>query len=537
MTVPGRISLALCAALLAACSSGQSGPQARQGGTLFVALDADPVSLNPLVANDTVSAQAYAPLFPLLYSANADLSVGPDLAAGLPVVSSSGSVLTVSLRAGAKWSDGTPITADDVVYTINTERDRSLATHAVFDWSRLKSVAKVDALTVKFTLSSADATFIADSLVTPIVPQHAFAHLTPAQIAAAPFSSGPTVTGGPFKFDHRIAGQAIYLNANPGYFLGNPHLDHVVETIGHNSKQIVDQLQNGKLSWVPLLPADAAASAASAPGLTVSAYPDTAVKAVMFNVRAGHVFADRAVRQAFAYSVAHDSLVAQATGNAQGYPVWGDTNPNSWAFDQGASVQYVPDSAHAHQLLGQDGWKVAGSGAATRNGQSLTAQLIYPSSDASRGSAASMLSQQASVNGFKLTPKGLDDAAFTSAVASGNFEAAVVSVPTGLDPDDSATLASGGRGNYGGYTNTTLDTLLMSEIGAAPAAGQNIQQARKPLFSRIEQIVSTDLPLYFLWVPRAFTGFNATVGGVAGVGPQLVDDRADSFYRDWYLTM
>jgi peptide/nickel transport system substrate-binding protein len=538
--VAGRVGpllmLALCSWLAAGCSSGSSTPAVRQGGTLRVSLDSYPISLNPLVADDAVSAQAYAPLFPLLYTLNADLSVGPDLAASLPTVSDSGTVLTVPIRSDAKWSDGTPITADDVVFTVTTETNPSLAAHAGMRWPGLKSVSRVDQFTVKFTLSSANASFIAAALVTPVVPQHALAHVTPAEIAQDPFSSGPTVTGGPFKFDHRVAGQAIYLNANPNYFLGGPHIAHIVETVINDSAQTVNQLENGTLSWAPNLSAGSAASAASAPGITVSAYASTALDAVTFNVRAGHRFADRAVRQAFAYSIDHDALVAQATSNAPGYPVWGDVNPSSWAFDQAAALRYAPDTSHARQLLTHDGWSVPGSGVASRGAQTLAAQLIYPSSDASRASAATLISQMARVNGFALTATGLDEETFRSAVSSANFDAAIVSVPTEVDPDNSALLSSGGSLNYGGYASASMDAAISAELAATAGAGQNLQQVRKPLFSRIEQLVSADLPMYFLWVPRAFTGFNATVGGVAGVGDQLIDDRADSYYRDWYLT-
>jgi len=530
------LAAALCLALVAACSGAPATTTPRQGGTLYVALDSDPVALNPLVANDPNSQRAYTPLFPLLYSANSDLSVGPDLAAGLPVTSASGTVLTVPLRANAKWSDGTPITADDVVFTVATEMDPSLPSHAAFDWSRLKSVAKAGALSVTFTLKAPDDAFLANALVTPIVPQHAFAHVPAAQIAQAPFSAAPTITGGPYTFDHRTPGKAIFLNANPNYFLGAPHADHVVETVVSDAGHAVDQLENGTLSWAPLLPPSAAASAASAPGLTVSAYPSTALVAMVFNLRPGHVFADQAVRQALAFSIAHDALVGEATASAQGYPVWGDINPNSWAFDQGAAVKYAPDSGRSRQLLSRDGWSVSGGGTASRDGQPLTAQLIYASGDATRSAAAAQIAQQAHVNGFALTVKGLDDTAFAGALRGGAFDAALVLFPAGLDPDSSALFATGGPENYGAYSDPMLDSLLGAEKGVGAASGQNLEQLRKPTFSRIEQILSTDLPCYFLWVPRAFTGFSATVGGVAGAGPQLDLDRADSFYRDWYLT-
>ena len=533
MLIVGSVLIALP---LAACSTTRTGPVMRQGGTLYVAIDSDPVSLNPLVAGDPASIRAYTPLFPLLYSANTDLSPGPDLATTLPTVTASGSVLTVPLRTDAKWSDGTAITADDVVYTVTTEMSPDLDTQATFNWAPLQSVVKVDAHTVKFTLAAPDAAFVADHLVTPIVPQHALAQVNVAQMSRAPFSAAPTVTGGPFRFDHHVSGQQVVLDANPAFYRGAPHFDHVVFVVSPDPSKILNQLGSGQLSWAPALAPTAAAAAASAAGVTLNAYPSTAFVAVMFNVRPGHLFADRAVRQAFAASIDHDGVVLHATGSAQGYPLWGDINPSSWAFNQAALTTVGRDTHHARQLLSGDGWSVPSSGTATRSGRALSAQLIVPSSDPTRAAAASLIAQQTRDGGFNITATGLGDQPFDSALSNGSFDAAVVPVGTTLDPDDSAVLGSGGSANYGGYTNPQLDGLFNSELIATASPTANIEQVRKPIFVHIEQMVSSDQPLYFLWAPRVFTGFNVTVGGVAGVGAQLDDDRNETFYRDWFLT-
>jgi peptide/nickel transport system substrate-binding protein len=531
---PTLLAAAAIVAVLTGCAGGAAAPSVRNGGTIAVALPADPASLDPLVADDPVSERAYTPLYPLLYSANSDLSVGPALATALPALSKGATVLTVTLRNDAKWSDGDPITADDVVFTVATEMDPAITARAGARWAGLQAVAKVNPGTVRFTLRAPDAAFVADSLVTPIVPQHAFAHQSVTQILSSAFNDAPTVSGGPFLFDHRVPGQAIYLKANPTFFQGKPHVAQLVETVVHDPAHSVDELESGKLSWAPDLPADQAVPAVSTPGIAVAAYPSTSLVAVVFNVRAGHVFADHAVRLAFASSLDHDALVSQATGNAQGYPVWGDINPNSWAYDAGAVMHYAQSAGRARQALEQDGWSLAG-GVASRGSQTLGATLVFAGDDAALAAAASAITQQTSVTGFRLTPQGLSDGAVAQALSGGRFEAALVTLPTGLDPDASAIFATGGARNAGGYSNRSLDALIGDELGAAPAEGQTSQQARKPVFARIEQLVSTDLPCYFLWVPRVFTGFSATLGGVAGTGAQLDADRANSFYRDWYL--
>ena len=511
-----RVAAAGVLAALVACSGNGSGPTVRNGGTIYVSLPALAASLNPLVARDVASMRAYTPLFPLLYAAQPDFSVGPSLASAQPAYTDGGKTLTVPLRADAKWSDGIAITADDVVYTVTTELNPHLQTLAAFSWGPLTAVAKVDAHTVRFSLSTPDAAFLADQLVTPIVPQHALASVDPAHMASDAYSSAPKVTGGPFVFNHRDAGNTIFLDANPSYFLGRPHADHLVEQVGDDAAAPT-QLGEGKLSWDPQLSPASAGQAIVSSGVAVSSYAGTSLVAVQFNVRAGRPFASAPVRHALAYSLDHDVLVGQATGASQGFPVLGDINPTSWAA--GGATQYSLDVAHATQLL---------------HGAHPSASILFPSADAQRASAAALITQQSVAAGFALHPEGVSDAAFQAALSSGAFDASVVSVSTGLDPDNSSLFATGGALNYGGYTSPALDALIAAELYAT-SAGADLQQARKPIFAKIEQAVSGDLPCYFLWAPRHYMGFSATLGGVTAVGVQLDADRTNSFYLDWFV--
>src|SRR5438034_8608475 len=102
------------AILVAACgTSSPSTSEAKNGGTFTWALDADAQSLNPFIAGDLPSVRAYAPLFPNLYSADKNLNIVPELADGMPSISSDHKTWTVKLKK-AKWSDGSAITSKDV---------------------------------------------------------------------------------------------------------------------------------------------------------------------------------------------------------------------------------------------------------------------------------------------------------------------------------------------------------------------------------------------------------------------------------------
>lgn len=243
-----RVSTVVSAIAVLAAACGTSTPSTstvKNGGTLTWALDADAQSLNPFVAGDVPSVRAYAPLFPSLYVADKNLNVIPDLADGMPSISADKKVWTVKLRKDAKWSDGTPITADDVVMTVNLQNNPNLDTDAAFDWGKLDNVAKVDANTVKFTLTDVFAPFLANNLLGFVAPAEVYGKIDPAKQRTDPVALNPTVTGGPYKFVSRIPGQSITYAANLTYYLGRPHYDKMVASVITDATAATNAIVNG----------------------------------------------------------------------------------------------------------------------------------------------------------------------------------------------------------------------------------------------------------------------------------------------------
>src|ERR1700736_1760563 len=161
-----RVSTLAAAIAIVVAACGNSAPATStitNGGTLTWALDADAQSLNPVVAGDVPSFRALSPMLINLYQPDKNLNVVPDLADGMPTISSDHLIWTVKLKS-AKWSDGSAITADDVVATVKQQADPNLDTDLGYDWGKLKTVEKVDDKTVKFTLTEPFAPFQANNL-------------------------------------------------------------------------------------------------------------------------------------------------------------------------------------------------------------------------------------------------------------------------------------------------------------------------------------------------------------------------------------
>src|SRR5205807_6533576 len=184
---------ATIAILVAACgNTAPSSETPKNGGTLIWALDSDADTLNPFVASTLPDFVLLSHIYPNLYSSDKNLNVIPDLADGMPSVSSDGTVWTVKMKKNGKWSDGTPITADDVIATEKLQAAPTLDTDYSYDWSKLKTIEKVDTYTIKFTLTEPFAPFLAANLVGYIAPAAVFGSVDPAKIRNMPAPTAPT---------------------------------------------------------------------------------------------------------------------------------------------------------------------------------------------------------------------------------------------------------------------------------------------------------------------------------------------------------
>lgn len=501
------LTLALAAAVLAgACSGYHPTASVRRGGDLVVALGQDAQSLNPLVAGDVWSVRAYTPLFPQLYEAEADLSIQPSLAAAPPEISADGLVWTVRLRP-ALWSDGRPITAGDVVYTVQTEMDPALDTHAVFDWSPLKSIELVDDRTVRFLLMRPDGAFLGDRLLAPIVPKHALQGVAIGSMSTALFSTQPLVAGGPFRLRLRTPGASLAMSANGSYFGAKPFLDTVTMIVLGDQSQLETQIAQGKVMWAPDIPAGVAARLRGVTGVTVRSFPELGRYSLIFNVRTGRPFASASRRQAVSAELDNRRIAAAAGG----VPVWSGVNAASWAYDR-AHGEFVSSAQDA--------------GAA-----GTQAEVLIPAGDAARQAAAAEIARELGAHGVTLTAKAVAPDVFRARLRAGDFDAALAGLGEGVDPDPEAALASGGAQNFAGYSDPQMDQLLKRDLTLDPAD----RAKRAGVLDAIESKRRQDVPFIDLWTVDEWDAFGSALANPGPVAPQLDGALQSSFYARWSL--
>ncbi|HEV2006073.1 MAG TPA: ABC transporter substrate-binding protein, partial [Candidatus Limnocylindrales bacterium] len=313
-------------------------------------------------------------------------AIVPDLASRWEV-GPTGAAWTFHLRPGLTWQDGQPLTADDVVFTVQTLSDASYDGPGAASWREVTATA-VDPLTVTFHLDTPLGGFLV-AATQPIAPAHLLAAIAPADLPNDPFGRHP-IGSGPFRLASLNASGAVLepasgLNALLGdgggpTFRTPPPTDSLgssppptpprdpVPYLSGMEFLYYDDVASLRAAWDDgvldaasgLPPADALALGAS-PGARIVRYPGSTLLAVELNLRPARAeFRDPAVRRALLAAIDRDAIVADVLGGL-GRRADSLIPPSSDSFDAAASPPIASGAAKARAALTAAGWKRSGA--------------------------------------------------------------------------------------------------------------------------------------------------------------------------------
>jgi peptide/nickel transport system substrate-binding protein len=477
-------------------SSAATGPRPYREGVLGRA-----TSISPLTART----RADRDLVGLVFSGLVALGPKGTLVPGLAKSWSSdktGKRWTFRLR-NTHWHDGVAVTAADVVFTVHTIQDPDYTGPAVGSWKDVTAVA-VNERTVRFELATPLGGFL-QAATLPIVPAHLLEDVPVDQLGDHPFGQAPVGTG-PFKLvslDENVAiltpaaqsaGAGPQASTQPspqpspsGDVAGSVPLPGIEIHFFDDPVMLAHAYETGEVDAVAGLPAAEASRLASLPDSRLMKYPTTTLTAIFFNLRVSHpIFRDGRVRKALLTAIDRTRIVSSAYGSAA---TRADSliPPTSWAFDQKSSRQVKYDRVAARQLLRNVGWKWSKPWWKTVSGKkTVSFELLGPDADtnqATYAAVASIVKDWRSL-GLKVTQVGLTPAELVGErIQTGNFEAVVVDINVGLDPDLYPILAStqtrSGGLNVGGLQDQDLDRLLAA--ARKPASKTKRVEAYKAL--------------------------------------------------------
>jgi peptide/nickel transport system substrate-binding protein len=242
------LCLVLAAALLTLAPAAHA-----QKKTLTVALNQDPDILDPTLARTYVGRIIFQHMCEKLYDIDEGLNIYPQLAAAMPAVSDGGKTVTIKLRSGVKFNDGTPMNAESVRFSLERHRDMKGSTRKS-ELDHVIAVEVVDPLTVRLKLKSPLSPLVAiltDRAGMPVSP-------AAAQKLGDKFGTAPVCVG-PWQFVERIPQDRIVLERSPHYFdPAQAKFDRIVFRIIPDDNVRLANLRSGDIDVMHLVaPTDA----------------------------------------------------------------------------------------------------------------------------------------------------------------------------------------------------------------------------------------------------------------------------------------
>jgi peptide/nickel transport system substrate-binding protein len=490
--------------------------------TFVIGYTQPPNTMNPLKAILTQEYEELQLEYPLLFGFDRDTLVatadplGGGLASELPTtenggISSDGLTYTIKIRGDRQWSDGEPITANDVAFTYNLILDQGFSNFANYLPYTDSITASDDTTLVWKTTKPTVAPFIPPYIF--ILPEHVWSKLGD-KAAIRAFENYPdAVVAGPFNVTDWQKGESVTLERLPGTYPGLGSIDRVIYKFFSNTETMVQALKQGSIDFAEQIPASLFDTLQNEPDITTVSASGRTYSELAFNLcftqaycsKSGSestgdpVLADINVRKAVAMAINKDQIVERVL---RGYGTAGATPISAsqafWYWDPGdATVQWDIDGANA--LLDQSGYKdTDGDGIrnAPTDGHNLDWTFIVPSDNEDRIKAAELISGWLKQIGIKANPQTVTTAKMNDVWLSNDYD--IYSWGWGPDPDPDFILSTYTSNQCGVWSDNCWSDAEYDKLYKEQQSPDSLEQ-RQQIIQQMQQVWYQEIPEVVLW--------------------------------------
>lgn len=578
------LALVLAAALaLTACGGGSTGGGSTGGGSTPVEggivtiaqLTAPSGTFNPWVTTQAYDANITALIYEGLLRLNEKLEWVPNLAESYQV-SEDGRTITFRLKEGIVWSDGKPITSEDVRFTFEQvmhpeypgpsqsnvaflrggqellakydelrsrlepedpaerEEGKQYITREQFaaqtvplweQWLQSHPIETPDERTVVLHFDEPYAPALETFGGGAILPKHVFESIPVRDWTTAEPTQNPPVASGPYTFVKYVRDQYTELARNPKYHLGVPKVEKVIFRV-IQGEVAVGALQKGEI--------DALGVGASQPNpkdldliktfqnVDIWENPDFGYQYMGLNLK-NPFLAIKEVRQALAYAIDREGLVKQLL-NGHGTVMNTVFLPMSWAYDAQGLNPYPYDPEKARQLLAQAGFAdTDGDGVLEKDGKPFRMTLAYPggTSNPVRQASAPLIQAYLKAVGIQVDLEPVDFSTLVSRVTNTpenpapKYDMWLMGWSLTVDPDQTGLWAENDLYNMTRWSRATVGDAYDRSIQLIQDGVKTFdQEQRKQIYRELGRIFNEQLPYVFLYTQNTITVFNKRVKDV-----------------------
>lgn len=509
-------------------------------------LDSPNVTVGELVSSYELWNIQYATLTDL---AAEDFSTTPGLAESWEA-STDGKTYTYTLREGLQWSDGTPLTAEDIAYTINRSRDEEWLNYSAVV-QNLKAEAP-DERTVVVTSSVPDPKL--PNLNVYIVPKHIYEDIPKDEITKYPALDG--VASGPFSLAEWKKGQYWRMTANPNYWRGQVPIDEVVFRVFRNADAMVAALRSGEIDAAHNVPESSFSQLETEDGIVAVQGEQGGFDYLVLNSYAGKpprdeskfdaphpALLDLRFRQAIAHAIDKEALVQRVLDGIgrPGTTMSPSANP-AWIPPLTEDEDYEFDLAKANQILDDAGYTDSdGNGIREYEGEDIVLRYAIRTESQNSKPYAEFISGWLKDIGIGTKFSSYDDGQLIEEAGKGNFDLYVWGWTPFVDPDpllsyfqcSQVSVDASDFSNYyndAGYCDEEYDRLYKqqnTELGLEEREAI-VGDMLKRFYASASYIVTATSPDLQAYRTDRFTGW---VRQPAEIGPVLFSNSSPTYWN------
>lgn len=520
------------------------------GGSYTEGIQGQPLYLNPVVAHSNpVDSDLTRLIFSSLFRYNSEGKLEQDLVSSWER-SEDKLTYTVQLRNNVKWHDGKPLTAGDVLFTLNLIRNPNFGSTLRGNWEGIE-VNKVNDYSLQFILKKPYTPFL-HNLTFGILPKHVWENVTSDKFLLTELNRKP-VGSGMYSFiklnkdkDGKII--SLTLRTNRDYYGPQPHIKELNFNFYDTPESILESFKAGEIEGISHIESDKLNEVANENDLKIYDIPTTRIYGIFFNQKRSVILADKKNREALTFATDKDELLKIALEN-KGVVVNTPIVPNMLGYDANLN-RYEYDQERARTILKENGWekmnekelkklKEEGEGKEgilyhSKKKKFLEITLTVPDYP-ELVKTADLLKQQWGKIGLKLNLDIVDTSeTLQNKINERNYEALLFGEVLQPDPDPTPFWHSSSKQspglNLAMFENEEVDGILDS-------ARQEVNvDKRAELYRRFQEIVGQELPALFLFSPYYLYGVSEDY---QGVGTKIIynpSDRLDDISNRYLFT-
>jgi len=508
------------------------------GGTITEGVIGYPRYINPLLPITDSGRDLTDLIYSGLMKATPDGALVPDLAKEY-TISPDGLTYTFTLKDNVYFQDGTPVTADDIEFTINKVKDPELKSPEMANWSGV-TVTKLNDKQIQFTLTKPYAPFLQNTII-GILPKHIWQNIDNDEFNFTNYNIEP-IGSGPYKIEsvkRDAEGLPEYYHLVPfaQYAGGKAYVSNIFVRFYTNEKDLVNAYSSGQVTSINSISPDDA-QALKSQGARIETTPLPRVFGAFFNQSNNPVLANHEVRDALNVAVDRQAMVSTIL-DGYGSPIDGPLPPNALSGETGLRQAQLSDDdriAAAKKILTDAGWALNAQGVMekkTKTGDQTLSFSISTANSADLSQAASMLKDDWTKIGAQVTVKLFDVGDLNqNVIRTRKYDALLFGEIIGRDLDLFAFWDSSQRNdpglNIAEYANSTVDKLLED--------ARTTSDADKQLddYTKFEDAIYTDTPAVFLYSPDFIYVVPKNLQGLT-LGDITTPDERFLGVKSWYL--